>query len=311
MLIQTIAMVLPVLVMLLIGMVCRQKNILTPEGLAGIRAVIGEIMLPLVLFNAFFTAAYGRSMLVIFLCTYCGFGLALCAGFLLRRLARPHERYLPFLVTSSEIGMLGYALYTLIAGAQNTSVLASVDIGQTVFSYTVWLTCLKIADGQKASVRDIVESFVHNKPAMGMLLGIIGGILGLGKLVLASPAAAVYTQAVSFISAPTGALILIVVGYDLTFSKELMKPVITTALLRIAVMGCMYLACSALIFRLLPYDKLLNMALMLACILPAPFVIPLFARHLDQDAGYVSTTYSVQTLAAIALFVPLVLYSLA
>ena len=60
MLIQTIAMVLPVLVMLLIGMVCRQKNILTPEGLAGIRAVIGEIMLPLVLFNAFFTAAYGR-----------------------------------------------------------------------------------------------------------------------------------------------------------------------------------------------------------------------------------------------------------
>lgn len=46
----------------------------------------------------------------------------------------------------------------LIGGSGATSVFATVDIGQTVFAYTVYLSALKITDGQKTGARDVVAS---------------------------------------------------------------------------------------------------------------------------------------------------------
>ena len=51
----------------------------------------------MVLFNAFFTAHYSLSVLLVFCAVYLGFGAALLLGFALRPLAAPHGRFLPFL----------------------------------------------------------------------------------------------------------------------------------------------------------------------------------------------------------------------
>ena len=50
-------MVLPVLLMFLLGWLCNKKQIFTAQGLAGIKALVGSVLLPVVLFNAFFTAS--------------------------------------------------------------------------------------------------------------------------------------------------------------------------------------------------------------------------------------------------------------
>ncbi|MDO5376980.1 MAG: hypothetical protein Q4G52_01475, partial [Clostridia bacterium] len=75
--------------------------------------------------------------------------LALAAGYALRRLVRPYDRFMPVLMTSFEGGMLGYALYALLVGADQTSTYAMVDIGQTMFAYTVFLAALKAAEGKR------------------------------------------------------------------------------------------------------------------------------------------------------------------
>ena len=72
MVLQVTQMVLPIVLMLLLGMLCRKKNILSPEGLAGIRSVVGDICLPVVLFNAFFTAHYSKTVALTFLTVYIG-----------------------------------------------------------------------------------------------------------------------------------------------------------------------------------------------------------------------------------------------
>ena len=54
---QILAKVLPVLVMIILGRVCATKGILNDEQHAGLKNVIGDILLPVVLFQAFFTAA--------------------------------------------------------------------------------------------------------------------------------------------------------------------------------------------------------------------------------------------------------------
>ena len=175
---SVLEMVFPIVLLLGLGTLCRRKQLLTLDGLAGLKSIVGNICLPVVLFNAFFTAHYSPSVLLIFLTVYLGFGAALLAGFALRKLAAPHGKFFPFLLTSAEGGMLGYALYGVLMGEQ--SGFAVVDLGQTVFAYTAFLGTLTLVDGQTPSAGKLLRNIVTNKCCIGMALGIALGVAGVG-----------------------------------------------------------------------------------------------------------------------------------
>ncbi len=84
-------------------------------------------------------------------------------------------------------------------------------------------------------------------------------------------------------------------------SKKLLRPVLTTLGLRLGVLAVICTAISLTLFAIIPYDKSLLMALILQYILPAPFIIPLFA-DLGDDAEYVATILSLGTVVAVILF---------
>ena len=306
---QILSMVLPVLVMILLGRLCATRGILNDERHAGLKAIIGNILLPVVLFNAFFTAQYDGKLLLVFVLVFIGCLIALLAGFALRRFVAPYGRFMPLLMTSFEGGMLGYALYALLAGQNQTAIYAMVDIGQTMFAYTVFLAALKGAEGQKMSPAAMVRNMITNKACIGMLLGIVLGALGVYKAIAPTDIGMILMELISFITAPTSALILLVVGYQLKVSKKLMRPVLTTLGLRLAVMiGVMGLV-SLVLFAIIPYDKMLMLALMLQYTLPAPFIIPLYADMKD-DGEYVSTTLSLGTVLTVVLFFFVAAFSL-
>ena len=217
---------------------------------------------------------------------------------------------MPLLMTSAEGGMLGYALYALLCGADQTKTYAMVDIGQTMFAYTVFLTALKAAGGEKMTPQFIVKNMLTNKACIGMLLGIVLGALGVHKAIDGTAAGEIVTSLLSFITAPTSALILIVMGYQLHVSRALLRPVLTTMGLRLGVLAAVCAAVSGILFAVIPFDKGLLLALMLQYTLPAPFIIPLFA-DLGDDAEYVSTTLSLGTVLAVVLFFFLAAFSLA
>ena len=306
---QILSMVLPVLAMILLGRLCATKGILNDERHAGLKAIIGDILLPVVLFNAFFTAQYDGKLLLVFALVFSSCLLALLAGFALKKFVKPYDRYMPLLMTSFEGGMLGYALYALVAGQDQTSIYAMVDIGQTMFAYTVFLAALKSAEGGRMSPKAMVSNMVHNKACIGMTLGIVLGALGVHKAIAPTSFGTVLAELISFITAPTSALILLVVGYQLNFSRKLMKPVAITLALRTVVMLAIFGVVSAILFAIIEYDKLLMLALMLQYTLPAPFIIPLFA-DLKEDGEYVSTSLSLGTLLSVVLFVFVAAFSL-
>ena len=143
-----------------------------------------------------------------------------------------------------------------------------------------------------------------------MLLPIVVMLpLGMVCWVLASPAAGVVTEMVSMITAPTSALVLLVVGYELDLDKSLLRPVAVTVLARLAIMAVLLAAASFIIFQLVPYDKGLQIALMILYALPAPFIIPLFA-DVGEEGKYISTTLSAHTICTILLFVAIAVFSL-
>lgn len=306
MFLQVVEMVLPVLVMLGLGCWCHHRGIFDDQGLAGIKAVIGNVLLPVVLFNAFFTAHYSPTTVLLFVVVYLGFGLALLAGFGLRRFVSPHGRFLPFLLTSAEGGMLGYALYGLLTG--NQSGFAAVDLGQTVFAYTAFLGALKVSDGKSVHPSEMIKTMLTNRCFVGMLLGIILGSTGIGTLILNHPLSGILTGVIGMITAPTGALVLLVVGYELNLNRRLLRPVMLTALFRVLLMAVLFLLVSSVIFMLVPFSKDLVLALMVLYALPAPFIIPLFA-DVGEDGEYISTSLSVETICTMILFAGIAAYA--
>jgi len=307
---EILSKVLPVLVMIALGRLCETRQIINDEQHAGLKAIVGDILLPVVLFQAFFTADYGKRMLLVFVLVFVGYGAALAAGYALRRFVKPYGRFMPLLMTSAEGGMLGYALYALLCGADQTKTYAMVDIGQTVFAYTVFLTALKAAGGEKMTPKFIMKNIVTNKGCIGMLSGIVLGALGVYRAIDGTAAGEVVSSLLSFITAPTSALILIIMGYQLHVSKQLLRPVLTTMGLRLGVLAVVCAAVSGILFAVIPFDKGLLLALMLQYTLPAPFIIPLYA-DLGDDAEYVSTTLSLGTVLAVLLFFLLAAFSLA
>lgn len=307
MILQVIQMVLPIILVLILGTQCRRREWIRPEGLAGIKTVVSDICLPVVLFNAFFTARYSAAVALVFAAVFSGFLLALLAGFALRKAASPHEKFFPLLLTSAEGGMLGYALYGVLMGEQ--SGFAAVDLGQTVFAYTVFLGTLSLTDGRKPSAKALFQNMVTNKCCIGMALGILLGVCGAGQWVLSGPAGGIVSQAISTVTAPTSALVLLIVGYELELDRKLLRPVAVTVACRLLVMGVLLAAVSFLVFRLVPYDRGLQIALMILYSLPAPFIIPLFA-DVGEEGTYISTTLSVHTLCTVLLFAAIAAYRL-
>ncbi|MDD3368669.1 MAG: AEC family transporter [Lachnospiraceae bacterium] len=301
--------VLPVIVMILLGYVCNKKQIFDDKGLAGLKAIIGNVCLPVVLFNAFYTATYSLTVIPVFIIVYIGFGLAILAGFLVRKWMAPYSRFVPFLVTSAEVGMLGYALFSLIVGPDHLANLAMLDLGQTVFSYTVFITVLRVAEGHKMSGKEVVLNMVTNKACIGMSLGIILGATGVRGLIEQTAVAPIINDLISFITAPTSGVILLVVGYELSLQPGILKPVLKTVFARFVIMASLFGIVSFTVFHIIPFDKNMLLAMLIIYSLPAPFIIPIYA-NVGDDGEYVSTTLSVETLLTVALFVGIVAYSM-
>ena len=96
---DVLEIVLPVLVMIILGMLCRKWKLLDQNGVNNMKTLVTNIMLPVAIFHALATAKYsgkiGTLVLIMFIMLLISFGV----GFLLKRfMEEPYKKYLPFLV---------------------------------------------------------------------------------------------------------------------------------------------------------------------------------------------------------------------
>ena len=184
-----------------------------------------------------------------------------------------------------------------------------MDLGQTVFAYTVWLGCLTSVDGEKVDAKALLKNMFSNKCFLGMALGIVLGATGIGSLVMNSAAGGIVSQLISTITAPISAVVLLMVGYELNLKKELLGPVLKTIVLRLIIMAGLLVLANMIIFHLFPFDRELEIALMVLFALAAPFIIPIFS-DVGQDGEYVSTSLSAHTLVTVILYAVIVVYGM-
>lgn len=297
-LIHVIETALPVLLALAVGMFCRKKQFLSRDGVDTLKKVVVNITLPAVLVNAFATAQYDRSTLVIPLIMFllCCAGLGL--GKLLARLLRLPGRLSPFLATGFEAGMLGFALFALLYPNDGTAQFAILDLGQELFVFTLYKGLLSGRKEQsgKALLKDALRSPVLWAILVGVLLGATGLYDAMGR----AGVSGILDSVTSFVSAPTGMIILLTVGYDLVPEEIPWKETFRFILLRLIVMAVLLLVLLGL-NRTVLHGAVHEGAAILMFLLPPPYVLPVFADEPSQRVQ-ISAALSALTIVSLVLF---------
>ena len=292
--------VLPVLVMLGIGMLCRKKALISREGVNALKNVVVNITLPAVLLNAFATTQYTFMDIVIPLLMF----LICLAGWALGKVAmkvfRMPSRFVPFLTTGFEAGMLGYALFGMLYGSAKTADFARIDLGQVLFVFTLYKILLGLESSKKADPKELIREMVFSPIIIAIAAGVLLGATGLYRALAPSGISGLFDACTDFVSAPTGAIILLTIGYDLVLTDVPWASTGKVVAVRFGIMMILRLVLLLVLRLILPSANLTG-AINVMFILPPPFVLPVFADDADQRV-YVSSALSVSTLVAIAGF---------
>ncbi len=297
---EVLQTILPVAVWLAIGVVSRRYGVISRTGVEALKTVVVNITLPAVLLNAFATTHYSLMDVVIPLLLYAVCVLAFFMGRLGKRLLKLPSRFVPYLTTGFEAGMLGYALFGMLYGQDRMAEFARVDLGQVLFVFTLYKALLGKDGRKKTGAKALFREMALSPIILSILAGVLLGATGLYDGMKAQGWNGVFDACVQFVSAPTSALILLAVGYDLVLRDIPWRETGKTVAFRLGIMLILRLGLGGVLGILWPSLDL-SAALNVLFILPPPFVLPVFADE-PGERVYVSSVLSVSTLAAMLGF---------
>lgn len=287
---------LPVFLALGLGMLCRQKNFLTREGIDSLKKVVLNITLPAVLVHAFATAQYTSETALLPGLVFAVCCIMLLLGYGIVRICRIQSRLAAYLASGFEAGMLGYALFTLLFPNAPISEFAILDLGQTLFVFTLY----KILLSGKRDIKAIGRDMATTPILWAVLAGLLLGATGLYSKMQEWGVSRVLDGITDFVSAPTAMIILLTVGYDLVPKEIPWKQTVGLIFLRLAA-AAVGLGVIVLLNRTVLSGRIFEGAAILLFLLPPPYVIPVFADE-PSERVRISSALSALTLVTMICF---------
>ena len=295
-LISVISTALPVFLALAIGMMCRSRGFLTRDGVDTLKKVIVNLTLPFVLFNSFATAQYSMSALILPVIIFIICTIMLALGFLWVKVSKSGSKLAPFLASGFEAGMLGFSLFGLLFPDESISRFAMLCLGQEIFVFTLYKMLLT----GKTKPKDIINDFLTSPTLIAVILGLVVGASGLYDLFRTWGISTIIESVTSFISAPTGTIILFAVGFDLVLKEINWKKTGNMVAMRLVIAGLM-LSLLILLNRTVLNGMIFEGAAVMLFMLPSPYIIPIFADAAEERVQ-ISSALSALTLITMVLF---------
>ncbi len=295
-----LGIVLPVIASVLLGALLRKKNVLSDVGAGEIKSLIMSICIPAVMFNTFYAAEITPTVVLLIVIMAVVTVAAWLLGKGARKLTGIDQYMMPQLCTTLEGGMMGNALFILLFGQENLYHFALLDLGNALILFPFLLTGLRMRQSGGSSMRDVVNGLA-TPVNFAMLGGLLVNFIGLGKVISVSPVGNVLSAVLSFLSAPTGFLILITLGYSLDLSGVRWGETLRTVLARLVIWGGLGVCVCLLVRVLLPQDPLYFYGAVMAFLLPPSFIFSMYGIG-EREQTYISATLAVYTLLSLVGF---------
>ncbi len=298
--------IFPVVFMVLLGLFCRKCSIISSEGIGGLKTLATNFMLPVLLFHTLATTTYSSRTVIIIGVMLLQLSLSFALGFLFKKLVPSLGDFIPFVVSSFEGGMLGYPLYTVLCGEEHLANIATIDIANTMFVFTIFLAFLMSTASGNFDKKAMVSNVLHSPVFWGVFLGILVGVSGIAAPFLATLPGEIYLATEQLLTSALTAVILIVVGYGLSLEKSVLAACSKAVLSRLIIQAVL-LAVTLFLLRDILTSVPAKAALILYSALPPTFVVPVYAKT-ERDSMYLSTTISIYSVITIAVFVGMTVF---
>ncbi|MCD6474639.1 MAG: hypothetical protein J7K85_00075 [Anaerolineaceae bacterium] len=297
--------IFPVLVFLFLGSLFRRIQLLKKETIDDLKKFIVNVSLPAVLFVSFLNTTIELRYLVLMIVMF-----LLCVVLLViakRFYHRKGARYIPFLFTGFEFGMLGISLFASAYGMDAIGPIAIIGIGHEFFIWFVYLTFLLKENEKATSAKSLLRSFFTSPVILAILSSVLLNLLGLRQSILNLFFSEGLFTSLEWLLNLTPPIILIIVGYEIHFSKKTMKESAKLVLMRILLILPFGLFISFfIVHKLLGLTLNFQIALWTFLLLPPPFILPLYMPPgFDNEKSLINNTLFLNTIISIVLFIVL------
>lgn len=301
---EAFSKVLPVLLLFALGALFRRTGFLHAATVEEIKKLIVNVTLPAVLVLAFAAVTLEAGHLAIAALVFAACAGVLVAGRVLHGPAGADSAYLPPLLTGFEAGMMGYAIFAAVYGAEQLFNFAVVDLGQVVFVFFILVPFVQRQGSGAIPFTQTVRGFITTPVILSIVAGILLNRLGVMPALTAFPLTNALFDTLGLLAAVTTPLIGLVIGYEVNVQRRGLSAPVRTVGVRLAIWVVLGLLLNTLVVnRLFPGDRMLQAAVMTMFVLPPPFVIPLFLRNATpEDQQYVVNTLSFATLVTMVAF---------
>lgn len=291
--------ILPIFTCIFLGIFAKRRNIMTSQQVSGLQQFAIKFCMPCVLFNAYLTASFTpeslSSMALVLLMVLVGTLWACRFG----RKRFPY-RVLPMVFAAYESGMLGIPLFITLFGAANAYYMGILDLAQAVVAISV-ITILSAPESSTPTPGTIVRQVVSSPLLILGVLGLVLNLSGAYSLLDRVGIGPILTETTTFIAAPTSAVMLFTVGYNLSVRADFRGKILRLFLVRYGYsIGAMVLI-QGILFLIPDVNPMTRWAMLIYCTLPSSYIGPSLARN-EEDGAISSGVCSIGTVVALVVF---------
>ena len=297
---MTVAQVVaPIFVAILLGVMAKRKQLLTPEGIQGMQQFVMKFGLPCVVFNSCLTADIGAEALASMAMVLPMMLIGTFWAFRARKKQFPYYN-LPQLFAAQETGMLGIPLFMILFGADQAYRVGVLDLAQAVTAYPV-IALLSANAGQNPSPKEIIRSVLTSPLLILSILGLVLNLSGVGEWLDSVGIGGIITESTTFLSQPVSALMIFSVGYNFSLAKGNREAIFKISGIHFALQVVFCLLIQGVLCLIPNVDSLTRWALLLYCTLPGSYLAPTLGRS-EKDYTMASGVCSLLTVTSLIAF---------
>ena len=265
----------PVFFMIILGMIARIKNFISPKQKEGANHIVFNVLFPILIFNVLFTAKIEASAILIVLYVLAAFTLAMILGkFISKFTGKEMGHISPYLLTTCEGGNVALPLYTSILGVAYASNTVIYDIAGTVIAFIIIPVLVAKKTSGNTSTKELLKTIFTNSFVIAVMLGIILNVLGVYDLLSQTAFIDLYTNTIQQATAPIVSLILLIIGYNLKINKDTLGSLLKLVGVRI-IFYMLVIAGFFIFFPNLMADKIYMMGVLIYFMCPTGFAMPM------------------------------------
>ncbi len=277
---------LPIILLIGLGIAGREMKLLDKGIVHGLKNIIVKMALPAILFTSFGQMNLEVTYLVLFLLIFVYCAILYTVGELLHKVLPNlfRKAYTGGYFTGFEFGMIGVGLFGALWGMDKLPIIMLIGFGHELFIWFVYVPLISIKGSGEFRFVQTLKDFLKTPTILAIILGVAFNLFGIydgfGNTLIG---ASIYTT-LGFLTPLTSPLILLVIGYSMTFKHLNVKEALLYIGTRWVVVLGLGVPLLFVVLALIPdLDPLFPQAFFAFILLPAPYILPLFIEDPEES----------------------------